>query len=194
MPHTHNRRPPGRRDRRRPEGHALAPSQKKASKRDAVNAAIPTAQQAVDYLRDNGEDGMAAAVSTVIEYAANPVFGSPTPTLSLFVEKAFRDHVKTAVGAGSITAIVREGFEAFLAGTWLPPQPQRMPKGSKAEKASMSIRADGDLVKRVEAKGEEYAQEQGWSMAQGYKLNARQVAIAYLEHVYPMPEEAPAAK
>jgi len=170
----------------------LATSRKRPDKRAQVTAAIPTAQQAVDYLRETGEDGMADAVSTVIQYAANPVFGSPTPVLSLLVDKAFRDHMKAA--EVEATATVLEGFEKFLAGTWTPPQPQRSAKGSKPDKVTMSVRVPAELVERVDTRAEEFAGEQGWSMARGYKLNARQVAIAYLEHRYPMPEKAPAAE
>lgn len=195
MPTTHSRRPPGRRDkRRRPEGHALAPSQKTGKR--AVRAVAPTAQDAVDYLRTQGKTDMAEAVEVVLEYAtaATPQYGDSA--VSLFVDRAFRDRVKRAAEEATVdlTVTVLEGFENFLAGTWEPPQPERMAKGSKPDKVSMSVRAPADLVERVDTRAEEFASEQGWSMARGYKLNARQVAIAYLAHVYPMPEEAPAAE
>ena len=194
MPITHSRRPPGRRDkRRRPEGHALPPSQ--TGKR-AVRAVAPTAQAAVDYLRTQGKTDMADAVEVVLEYATAPTPQYGDSAMSLFVDRVFRDHVKRAAEDAQVelTVTVLEGFEKFLAGTWVPPQPERMAKGSKPDKVSMSVRAPADLVERVDARAEEFAREQGWSLARGYKLNARQVAIAYLAHTYPMPEEAPAAE
>lgn len=196
MPITHSRRPPGRRDTRwRPEGHAtLAPSQK-TGKRD-VRAVAPTAQRAVAYLRDQGETDMADAVQTVLDYATAPTPNRGDPAISLYLDRAFRDHVKKRVKETGVDAAVtvREGFEAFLDGSWDPPQPKRAARDTPLDKVNFSVRAPAELVERVQERAAEYTREQGWPAARGYALNAMQVAAAYLAHVYPMPEEAPAAQ
>ncbi|MFD8384266.1 hypothetical protein ACFV2X_38090 [Streptomyces sp. NPDC059679] len=194
MPITHSRRPPGRRDtRRRPEGHAtLAPSQK-TGKRD-VRAVAPTAQRAVAYLRDQGEADMANAVQTVLDYATAPTPAYGDSPISLYLDRAFRDHVKAQAKATGVDAAttVREGFEAFLAGAWDPPQPKRATHGATLDKVNFSVRVSAELIERVQERAAEYTREQGWPAARGYALNAMQVAAAYLAHVYPLPDQAPA--
>ncbi|MGY0065132.1 hypothetical protein ACWY4P_53425 (plasmid) [Streptomyces sp. LZ34] len=172
----------------------MAPSQKSGKR--GVRAVAPTAQRAVAYLRKQGKKDMADAVQFVLDYATTPTPNRGDPSISLYLNRAFRDHVKAQVEATGVdaAATVREGFEAFLDGSWEPPQPKRAATGATLDKVNFSVRAPAELVERVQARAAEYTREQGWPTGKGYALNAMQVAAAYLAHVYPMPEEAPAAQ
>ncbi|CAM5495540.1 hypothetical protein SANTM175S_04982 [Streptomyces antimycoticus] len=140
MPHTHHRRPPGRRDKRRPEGHALPHARRKPAKAD-VHAATPVAQEAVDYLRTQEKTDFADAVNVLIAFATatTPQYGDPA--LSLHVPVDFRDRVReqaTAEGV-NLQPIVLEGLKGFLAGEWEPSDPKVSP-GTAGTKANMSVR------------------------------------------------------
>jgi hypothetical protein len=59
-----------------------------------------------------------------------------------------------------------KALEAFLAGTYVPPKPQRAVRGSAEEKVNLNIRLDPDLPElrqRAEDHGADNASEFGWA-------------------------------
>lgn len=169
------------------------------SKRANALAALPTAKEAAAHLKRTGEPRMAAAVADVIAYAeyasavrerAAEREAAAAPSYSLRIDRALRDHVH-ATGAASGTEIpsaVTSRLEAFVAGTWTPQPSGRAARGTSPEKADLNVRVPKDLFDRVDA----LAKDPAAIAERGFKLTARQVAIAALTEAFPLPEPAEA--
>jgi hypothetical protein len=190
VPIINDRRPPGRREVRRPRGHAMPPT-----KRTRITAALPVARTAATFLREQGEPGMAEAVETTIEWAERAekaaalqadIDSRLDPNYSLHVDKEFRAYVQEAAKASAeaegrdprkeLTRVVTEELEAFRDGRWTPPAPVRSAYGSSPGKVNLNVRIRQDLFDQVDAMAKDPEQV----AARGYALNARHVAIAAL--------------
>ncbi|NUP45418.1 MAG: hypothetical protein HOY76_52430 [Streptomyces sp.] len=170
------------------------PSRKTVTGKRAVRAVAPKAQEAVDFLRKRGKDDMADAVSVVLTYATSLIpSSSADPALTLHVDRGFRDRVQDQAQSKGVelTSVVLNGLKGFLDGSWEPSKPERRPKGLPVEKVSISVRVAEDLVEEVDAAAEEFARARGWSLARGYKLNARQIAIESLTRRFGVTQEKP---
>jgi hypothetical protein len=104
----------------------------------------------------------------------------------LDVPEEFRDFVRDAEKAGGPAAslVLRDGFAAFLDGSWTPPKPPRAPRGQRVTKIRMVAQVNEEIRDQVDKRGKdpELAGERG------YRLNAQQVAIAALLDAYRVPE------
>lgn len=163
------------------------------SKRARVTEAAPQVELAIESLRSRGAVRQADAVQTVLEYALNAAdqaaarsakggneFGIP-------IESAL--HLRAYEGSSNLTADVLEGWDEFLAGRFVPDQPQRAAHGAGQAKSVLNMRASKELVAEVEAAADRMVADKGWSTLRGYKLNARQVAVQWIARKYPAADE-----
>lgn len=134
-------------------------------------------------LREVDSPDLAEAVETVLEpngwgrlrRSAPEASGSGStldPNLPIGMLKAVRDEIKANVaaaarkrpGAGiSIAAEAETALKAFLAGKFVPEQPERAPRGAGLEKANLNVRVDASLRQRAEDFGADNAAEFGWA-------------------------------
>jgi hypothetical protein len=99
-------------------------------------------------------------------------------------------HMRAYDGSNNLTADVLEGWVQLIDGEWEPTEPVRAPHGQGMAKSVMNIRVPRSILKRIEATADAIVAANGWSTARGYKLNARQITVQWMELLYP----APAAK
>ncbi|MFJ3699464.1 hypothetical protein ACIPW9_35970 [Streptomyces sp. NPDC090052] len=169
------------------------PPKKKPTPQAAARAALPTADEAIAFLAEQGKQPMADAVTALADYArssgfdANPVSGT---TVSLYGPKDLLDRARKASTAG-LSTDVAEGFQKFLDGTWEPKQPSSW--GTEGEKITTSTRVPEDLIKKVKTAAVEFATARDWDMRRGYALTAQHIALQWLEHLYPAPKTKTAA-
>lgn len=171
-------------------------------KREKMLATVPDTERAITFLRNEGQSAMAKAVQTTLDYAveaAQPAGdkaaraeSNADPNRSINVGKPFRDHVRAMAEAESVDVarLIRRKLAEFCDGTWLPFERERAAMGTAPEKAFITVRVSDDLWKRVDALGKD-PDAIAW---RGYKLNARQVAIAALRERFPMPGDKPVAE
>lgn len=167
------------------------------SRHGPVQEALPTARTAISYLREQGQEEFADAVTLVADYAEH---AARTHEQNAAVAVENNDPAFTVTGPSdlilraqdvspNLTRDVREGLKGFLAGEWAPEQPVRAPHGSNILRGSISVRMPRDLVSQVNEVAAEYAQEHGFRGGRGYALNARQVALQWLARKYPAPDD-----
>ncbi|MGW5694528.1 hypothetical protein ACWEWX_27375 [Streptomyces asiaticus] len=159
--------------------------------RAAFTAAVPIANDAITYLREQDQPRLADAVETILVFGAISADAvarkaaldtTSMPSQSIQVSKELYDRVQGT----NYAELVREKLDAFWEGEWTPDKPKRAPRGQ--EKAWLNIRIPADLWDQVNAR----AKDPALSEERGYKLNARQVVIAALRDEFP-PEPEPVA-
>ncbi|MFJ5294523.1 hypothetical protein [Streptomyces sp. NPDC088348] len=161
---------------------------KKKTPQAAARAALPTADEAISFLVEQGQQPMADAVTALADYTrssgydAHPVSGT---TVSLYGPSELFDRARKASTAGLNTDVIK-GFQQFLDGKWKPKQPAT--RATEGEKITTSVRAPEALVAEVKAAATEFATTRDWDMRRGYALTAQHVALQWLEHLYPAPK------
>lgn len=179
----------------------------RSRKRDTFAAAVPATQDAITYLREQGQTGMADAVQTTLNFAtetadladrkadrdADKRYGNR----SVFVEKTYLDYVRSAAKAAEppvdLTKLVKDRLTQFVKGEWTPDLPPRPKPGEVPweSRAAFNLRVSDDLWNQVRSKVEDLPLPSGW---RGHKPSARQVVTAALLEAFPALEETPAAK
>lgn len=194
MPTRNSRRPPDRRDvRRPPEGHA-APMPRR-SKRDIFNEARPHVDQAIETLTATSPD-QAAAVRTVLEIAEDAVQAAEARAeREASLDKNFAIPVSSALylqtmNSPNVTKVVLDGWRKFLDGKWQPVEPVRAMHGAGVAKSNVNLRVPKGLLEQVEAAADRMVEENGWRKGRGTKLNANQVAVQWLARTFPPPKGA----
>jgi hypothetical protein len=164
-----------------------------------LNKALPAARVQVAAARTAGATEL-DAVETVFAYAEQEARRAlerqaaqyaSNPNHSLRVTKAFAKHVRARAEAekeegdeGAMARTVRESLEEFISGDWMPPAPQRDPRGSNTEKIGLNVRVPKAIWDAANDLGKDPAAVQ----ARGYKLTAASISIAALMEAYPLPK------
>lgn len=175
------------------------------AKRHQVLAAAPTVQQAITYLREDGETTMANAVQTTLDFAVEAAKAKERQAeldkkaggnISVNLGKTFRDHVYAAAEAEDVdlTKFVKKKLTEFRDGTWTPAQPPREPMGQAPPLAFWNARFPADLWEQVERLAPD---RERWAIEPGervYKLAGRTLIVAALRERFPMPEDEPAER
>lgn len=135
---------------------------------------------AAGLLRQDGHDEAAADVEAVLApggwtllRAKDSGSSSTTKNLPLTIDKDWRDALKTkAAELGvSLGAVVADGFNAVLAGDWMPPKLKSTPT---ANKVVLNVRVDEALQNRI---GE---QTNRLSAEVGYRVTRSSIAIGWM--------------
>lgn len=125
------------------------------------------------------------ALRNKVEAATRP------PNLAIRMSATDQARIKAAAAAAgvSLTKVVAEGFDAFLAGTFTPDRMPHATRGSgAAEKVNLNVRVTEAQRARVEEMAQERADELGWTP------KPMHVAMAWLLKQYPAPKKPKAAK
>ncbi|MFD3516311.1 hypothetical protein [Streptomyces sp. NPDC058657] len=164
------------------------------NRRAATEAALPQAHAAVAFLRAEGQEDLADAVTVVTEYAADSAArqtrkaetnSHSAPSFTIAGTASDVQRVKSL--SPNVTSDVIEGFERFLAGEWEPAQPERSRRHSGQAREAITIRVPADLVDRVNERAAHYATEHNFRTGRGYDLHARSIALQWLIRKYPEP-------
>jgi hypothetical protein len=165
---------------------------------DVIRARLTVA---ADRLRDGGDKDLAEAVDAVLaprgwELLKKPASRANTePNMALFMNKAIKTALeakaraeaaeeaertggKPKAAATVLAAVVNQGFEAFLAGEFVPAKPVRSVRGTSVEKSNLNIGPSKALRDQVEKLCPALSAELGWEVTPG------RVAMAWLYSEY----------
>jgi hypothetical protein len=108
-----------------------------------------------------------------------------SPNLAMNVTPALRARLKALASENGkkLDQIVQEGFERYIAGTWLPPEPIKRPRGSGSETVNLNVRTDAGQREKLRQLKDERSRELGFKVADAW------VALAWLLEEFGIPDE-----
>lgn len=165
---------------------------------DVIRARLTVA---ADRLRDGGGKDLAEAIDAILaprgwELLKKPASRSGAePNMALFMNKAIKTALevkaraeaaeeaertggKPKAAATILAAVVNQGFEALLAGDFVPSQPVRTVRGTSVEKSNLNIGPSKDLRDQVEKRCPALSAELGWEVTPG------RIAMSWLYSEY----------
>lgn len=165
------------------------------TKRQRLDSARPHVEQLVAEEQE-ARPARAQALLTVLALAEDAVRATETTaarskslTTTPMAINVPWDLYLRAQAAPNLTATIVEGWDKFLAGEFVPEQPQRAAPGRAVTKTPINFRAPADKVREVGEKADAMVAERGWSVKRGEKLLARHVAEQWLALKFPAPED-----
>lgn len=172
-------RPPGhsRFGRRPPRGPVTVPAS-----RDDDKQRIAKLHQASAHLRSTGAPELAAEVDFVLtdegaRFLNRLRWGTvadDNPNLAISVTPELRARLKALASENGkkLDQIVRDGFDRYIAGRWLPPEPMKRRRG--LEKVNLNLRTDAGQRQRLRELKAERSEELGFQVADAW------IALAWL--------------
>ncbi|MEU9578787.1 hypothetical protein [Streptomyces chilikensis] len=152
-------RPPTRPERHRPKGPRTMPLSRNDQER------VNRLRQASQHLRTTGAPELADEVDFVLT-AEGANFAKriqwqeaeqENPNLALRMPREMRDRIKLNASRSGQTATLATqaviGLNKFLNGEFMPPRPQRAPRGTAAEAANLNVRVNAELRQQVDEHG-----------------------------------------
>lgn len=100
-----------------------------------------------------------------------------SPNLAMNVTPELRARLKALASENGkkLDQIVQEGFERYIAGTWMPPEPPpKRPRGSGSETVNLNIRTDAGQRDKLRQLKDQRSRELGFKVADAW------VALAWL--------------
>lgn len=176
----------------RPPGHhrnaGRPPKGPRTSMATKATALINQLTAASARLREVGSDDLAEAVDlaltpqgwSLLRRAQTAAKGTLAPNAALGMSAGLRDSIKAAAqAAGNLLADdVAEGINAFVAGTFTPPEPVRASRGTAEPKTNLNVRIATELRTAAEQAATNRADELG------YTANLTHIATSWLVHKY----------
>jgi hypothetical protein len=143
---------------------------------------IAKLRQASAHLRSTGAPDLAEEVDFVLtdegaRFLNRMRWGTvadENPNLAISVTPELRARLKALASENGkkLDQILREGFDRYIAGEWLPPEPVKRSRG--VEKVNLNLRTDAGQRKRLRELKPERSEELGYQVPDAW------IALAWL--------------
>jgi hypothetical protein len=105
------------------------------------------------------------------------------PNLAMSVTPDLRARLKALASENGTTLekVIREGFDRYITGRWLPPEPVKRRRG--VEKVNLNVRTDAGQRDKLRKLKDERSRELGFKVADAW------IALAWLMEEFGIPDE-----